>query len=83
MEKQLAKTTLKEKTKMFGFTCMCLAKKRAIPAYGMFMIKNKANPILTACKTIGERGKKTAALYRKLSDSDKAKLTAEGKKYRK
>ncbi len=66
---------------MFGFTLSLL--KRPIPAYGVFMIKNKKNPILTNCKTIAERGRKTAALYRKLSDAEKAKLTAEGKKGRK
>ncbi len=66
---------------MFGFTLALL--KRPIPAYGVFMMKNKKNPILTNCKTIAERGRKTAALYRKLSDAEKAKLTAEGKKGRK
>ena len=70
-----------QKNKMFGFTCTLLAKaRRAIPAYGVFMMKNKKNPILQNCKTIGERGKKTAALYKKLSDAEKAKLAAEGKK---
>merc|ERR1712000_746826 len=69
------------KTTMFGFTCTLLAKaRRAIPAYGVFMMKNKKNPILQNCKTIGDRGKKTAALYKKLSDAEKAKLAAEGKK---
>ena len=66
---------------MFGFTCTLLAKaRRAVPAYGVFMMKNKKNPILQNCKTIGERGKKTAALYKKLTDAEKKKLAAEGKK---
>jgi hypothetical protein len=66
---------------MFGFTLSLL--KRPIPAYGVFMMKNKKNPILVNCKTIAERGRKTAALYRKLSDAEKQKLAAEGKKGRK
>jgi hypothetical protein len=35
-----------------------------------------------ACKTIAERGKKTAALYAKLSPAEKKALAAEGKKGR-
>ena len=60
-----------------------LKKKRAIPAYGVFMMKNKKNPILVAAKSIPERGRKTAALYRKLTDAEKKALAAEGKKGRK
>jgi hypothetical protein len=64
---------------MFGATALVF-KKRAVPAYGMFMIKQKKNPVLTACKSIGARGKATARLYAKLSKAEKAKLAAEGKK---
>ena len=46
----------------------------------MFLIENKTNPVLTACKTIMERGKKTAALYHALSDLQKAALAAKGAK---
>ena len=63
---------------MFGITTVSL--KRAVPAYGMFMIKNKKNPLLTSCKTIAARGKATARLYAKLSTKEKAALAAEGKK---
>jgi hypothetical protein len=63
---------------MFALTTMLL--KRAIPAYGVFMIKMKKHPELVACKTIVARGKKTAALYAKLSPAEKAKLAAEGKR---
>ncbi len=63
---------------MFGITTVSL--KRAVPAYGVFMMKQKKNPILTACKTIGARGKATAKLYNKLTPAEKAALAAEGKK---
>ena len=65
-------------TAMFGFSSLLL--KRPLNAFGVFMVKNKKNPELVACKTIKERGKKTAALFKKLSDADKAKLASEGKK---
>jgi hypothetical protein len=65
------------------FSASATLSKRAIPAYGVFMIKNKKNPELAKCKTIAERGKKTAALYRKLSAAEKQALAAEGKKGRK
>ena len=67
---------------MFAVTPVAAAR-RAIPAFGMFMIKNKKNPLLTSCKTIGARGKATAALYKKLTPAEKAKLAAEGKKFAK
>jgi hypothetical protein len=63
---------------MFATTSTLL--KRPLSSYGVFMIKNKKNPILTACKTIGARGKATAKLYKALSPAEKAKLAAEGKK---
>ena len=63
---------------MFAVTRVA-ANKRPIPAFGVFMIKNKSNPLLTSCKTIGERGKATAALYKKLTPAEKAALAAEGK----
>ena len=66
---------------MFGFTLSLL--KRPIPAYGVFMMKNKKNPILANCKTIAERGRKTAALYKKLTPAEKKKLAAERKNGRK
>ena len=63
---------------MFGFTVTLL--KRPLNAYGVFMQKNKKNPVLTACTTIAARGKATAKLFNKLSDAEKAALAAEGKK---
>ena len=63
---------------MFGITTVSL--KRAIPAFGVFMIKNKKNPLLTSCKTIAARGRATAKLYSKLTPAQKAALAAEGKK---
>jgi hypothetical protein len=65
---------------MLGFSLSLLAQ-RPLNAYSMFMIKNKKNPELVACASIKERGKKTAALYKKLTDTEKAALAAEGKKY--
>ena len=55
-------------------------KARSLGSYAVFMIENKTNPVLTACKTIKERGKKTAALYHALSDAQKATLAAKGAK---
>jgi hypothetical protein len=61
---------------MFGQTSLVF--KRAVPAYGMFMIQQKNNALLTSCKTISARGKATARLYAKLSKKEKAALAAEG-----
>ena len=66
---------------MFSFTTVSL--KRAIPAYGVFMMKNKKNPILTACKTIAARGRATAKLYAQLTKAEKEALAAEGRRGRK
>ncbi len=66
---------------MFGFT-LPLFRSQA-NAFTVFLIKNKKNPVLAACKTIKERAKKTTALYNKLTDAEKAKLAAESKKLNK
>ena len=66
---------------MFGFSVTLL--KRPLNAYAVFMMKQKKNPILTAAKSIGARGKATAKLYNKLSEAEKKALAAEGKKFAK
>jgi len=53
--------------------------------YTQFLKETKNLPALKACKTIPERGRTAAALYKKLSATDKAALvkranSAAGKK---
>lgn len=52
---------------------------RRIGAYSLFMIRNKANPVLKGL-AVGDRGKKTAELYKALSAADLEKLKAEAAK---